>query len=367
MKKIKYLGLLITCLYMVLACSKMNDKHDFYLEDGEIIYIGRVDSARILPGNERFVLRYWIRDSRAKELKVFWNEKRDSSIVSIPEHQPTDSIDVLFGGNGKIIPEGNYTFQLISTDGYNLKSVPFEVLGNVYGGQFASTLVNRFINGISYHTDNNQLIITWGDPSSFKDIGIEITYFEGEEKKVIKFISEKGTQTTINNFNIEKRGSYRTMFLPESMAIDTFFTDPTPLVIIQNIALNKPVKTSSNLNDDYTGSKAVDGIISTDSRWISSSEAGLEHWIEIDLEKEFNLVSFKLHKHLYQGFSIPNFTFQAEINGEWINILKVENDLSEVYEGTFPDEIKTDKVRLFVPNYENNMVRIMEIDVYAKL
>ncbi|MCK3683906.1 DUF4998 domain-containing protein [Maribellus sp. YY47] len=368
MRKIKYLGLFIASMYMILlSCSDMNDKHDIYMQNGEILYIGRVDSAVVLSGNERFILRYWITDPRAKELKIYWDEKSDSIVVPIPEHLAADSIEVLVGDNSLAVPEGAYTFQLVTTDGEGLTSVDFDMIGNVYGSQFEATLAQRFVKETTFDPDNNQLAITWGDPSSTRDIGVELTYYEGEEKKVIKIYNEDGAQTVLDNYNLDKGASYRTMFLPEETAIDTFFTSSASLEIIQNVALNKPTTTSSYLRAGFEGSYAVDGIITSASRWITLADAGLEHWIEIDLGKEYSLASFTVYKNLYNQYLIPNFNFQINVNGDWVNVVEVNNFLGETYSATFEEEIKTDKVRVFVPNYENNMVRIMEIEVYAKL
>ncbi len=365
MKKKKYLLLMLIFFGIVSACSDMNDKHDLYLRDGEIIYIGRVDSAKILPGNSRFLLRYWITDNRAKELHIYWNQRRDSLMLPIPVHQPSDSIEALIGD----IPEGNYTFQLVSSDETGLQSIPFEMLGNVYGERFASTLLtDRFIKSVDYDPDGQTVTLWWGSPSSIREIGVEIAYFEEDKEKVVRLSNEDmGSVTVIENVNVEKEVTYRTMFLPEPAAIDTFFTDIKPITILQNVALNKPVKTSSNLNDSYSGAKAVDGNISTDdSRWISSSAEGLEHWIEIDLGKEYSLYSFKLYKHLYNEFLLPNFIIQVEKNGEWVDVEKVENYFGEIFEVIFDEEISTSKVRLFIPAYEKNQTRIREIAVYVK-
>ncbi|WP_297095013.1 DUF4998 domain-containing protein [uncultured Draconibacterium sp.] len=367
MKNIKYLGLIFVSMFMILlSCSDMNDVHDQYLRDGEIIYIGRVDSAKVFAGNERFDLRYWITDPRAKELKIYWDEKRDSVVVPIPEHLASESIDVSVGDETPMT-EGSYTFQLVSNDKDGLTSVVFDQIGNVYGSMFQSTLVQRFVKETSYNADNNQLIITWGDPMSVRDIGVEMTYFEGDEEKVIEILNEDGTQTVIDDYNIEKGATFRTMYLPEEGAIDTFFTASSSVEIIQNVALKKIVTASSFLREGFEGSNAVDGVISSASRWITVSDAGLEHWIEIDLGREYSLTSFKVYKYLYNQYLIPNFYFQVNVSGEWVNATEVNNFLGETYTGTFDEEISTDKVRIFVPDYEDNMVRIMEIEVYAKL
>lgn len=366
MKKIKYLGLLVTSIYMLLlSCSDMNDVHDMYLEDGEILYIGRVDSAKVLAGNERFILRYWITDPRAKELTIYWNEKQSSLVVPIPEHQPSDSVDVLVG-DVTPMAEGSYTFQLVSSDTEGLTSVDFNQIGNVYGSQFESTLVQRFVDETTYDADSSRLTVTWGDPSSIRDIGIEVTYFEGEEQKVVKVLNEGGSQAVLENYNIEKGCSFRTLYLPEPDAIDTFYTAPDPIEIIQNVAFGKPTATSSFLREGFEGSNAVDGVISSASRWITVDGAGLEHWLEIDLGGEYNLVSFTVYKYLYNQYQIPNFNFQVNVNGEWVNAVEVTNYMGATYSASFDEEIRTDKVRVFVPNYQDNMVRIMEVEVYAK-
>ncbi|MDD4590682.1 MAG: DUF4998 domain-containing protein [Parabacteroides sp.] len=367
MKINKYLLPILFFFIIGIACSDMNDKHDFYLKDGEILYIGRVDSVKILPGNHRFLLRYWITDLRTKDLHIYWNQQRDSLMIPIPDHHPSDSMEVLIGGDEKNIPEGNYTFQLVTGDGTGLKSIIFEKLGNVYGEQFSSTLTERFIKSVSYDPDLQTVTVQWGEPSSSREIGVEMIYYQGDVKRNLRLSTEEiDAATVIEGINVEKGVAYRTMFLPEPAAIDTFFTDVKPITVLQNVALNQQVKTSSNLNDSFSGSKAVDGIISTDSRWISSSAEGLEHWIEIDLDKEYSLYSFKLYKHLYNEFLIPNFIIQVEKNGEWVDVETVENYLGEIYEAIFEEEITTSKIRLFIPKYEKNMARIMEIAVYVK-
>src|SRR5690554_8213276 len=97
MKQKRNIFLVLLFVTMVIGCSKMNDKHDFYLQDGETIYLRRVDSARSLPCENRFLLRYWITNLRATQLEILLNQMTYSLIVPIPTHQSTDAIDVLMG------------------------------------------------------------------------------------------------------------------------------------------------------------------------------------------------------------------------------------------------------------------------------
>jgi hypothetical protein len=211
----------------------MNDKHDIYLQGGEINYIGRVDSAKILAGNQRFKLKYWITDPRAKVLKIYWSQKKDSVIVPIATHLPKDSIELIIGDALKIIPQNNYTIQLVSTDGGSLKSIVFEKIGNVYGSKFLATLSNRLYTLVKYTVAGSEVAITWAGITSDKEIGLEFSYVDMNNLPVKTKLSTMalGAVTTLKNVNKPLGITYRTMFLPEKMAIDTFYTSSRTVVI----------------------------------------------------------------------------------------------------------------------------------------
>jgi len=51
--------IILACIILATAgCEKMNDKHKPWLENGEIIYIGKVDSLESFAGNERILFQY---------------------------------------------------------------------------------------------------------------------------------------------------------------------------------------------------------------------------------------------------------------------------------------------------------------------
>ena len=233
MKKIVFPIILFGVLFTIIGCTGMNDKHDIYLEGGEIDYIGRVDSAKILAGNQRFELRYWITDPRAKVLKIYWSQKKDSVVVPIPAHQPKDSVELVIGDAQKIIPENNYTLQLLSTDGGSLSSIFFEKIGNVYGPKFQASLLDRLYTLVKYTAAGSVVTINWAGITSDKEIGIEFSYFSPDDTPIKTKLSTAavGTQTILSNVNKGKGITYRTMFLPEKFAIDTFYTASRTVVI----------------------------------------------------------------------------------------------------------------------------------------
>ena len=82
--------LLVAVIIGLSSCSEMNDNFSPYMEKGEIIYIGKADSVKTFAGDQRFLLEFIVKDPRANALNVYWNQKKDSIIVPIPEHHPDD-------------------------------------------------------------------------------------------------------------------------------------------------------------------------------------------------------------------------------------------------------------------------------------
>jgi len=52
-KTIHPLFLLVLLLILVSSCSKMNDMHQMYLDEGEILYAAKLDSVASNPGKDR--------------------------------------------------------------------------------------------------------------------------------------------------------------------------------------------------------------------------------------------------------------------------------------------------------------------------
>lgn len=225
--KLKNINNLVCCLSALLmiigSCSKMDSNYDRYLKKGENNYIGKVDSARVLPGNNRILLRYWVSDPRAKKLIVYWMSRHDSVLLNIPDKASTDSVDVFIEN----LNEGNYNFEMITMDKESeYKSVPFEIGGNVYGDQFQSTIINRSIKNKEYDSLTHKLTIIWGGNVE-KSVGCDLKYIDTLNATIEKLIPVAEDTTIFMGL----KGSimYRTMFLPEETAIDTFYTSFTPI------------------------------------------------------------------------------------------------------------------------------------------
>lgn len=371
MKIYIYTLIAISTLFM-FSCSDMNDVHSAYLKDGERIDIGKLDSLKVLPGDERVMLKFWASDPRAKSVLFNWVPEDDSIYFEIKRSSPTDTFEIIIGGanSTKTIAEGNYTLQARTSDNLGNYSLIFEKSLNVYGDKYRSSLMNRIVGSTQYNSKENELELEFSGPFTDDDIGIEVrlTNKDGEVQNLQFAASVLVSPITISGFDVSKGMSYRTMYIPDSLAIDRFYTLYSPIEIKEsvNVALNKPA-TVSGVNAASTGAdKTVDGLITSASRWVSPATG--EHWLEIDLEKEYMIDGFKTWTGASGNMSHPtrDFMFQVDIDGEWINVVEVVNNVDPEYGASFP-EVTTRKVRYYVPEYADNRVRLYEIEVYSTI
>lgn len=210
-----YLGFI---LILIASCTKMNDFHDEYLKRGEAIYVGKVDSANVFAGNGRLLLRYWSSDPKAKKLMIYWKSKTDSMLVDISGMSGSDSADILIPD----LEENNYLFEMFTMD-KNLKnkSIVFQKSGQVYGPKFQAGILTRQIRTAVFMPSGEAEVRWLG--SVEKALGTELIYTNTSGNEIEKFIPITEDITTIPD--LAGNLKYRTLFLPEPSAIDTFYTD----------------------------------------------------------------------------------------------------------------------------------------------
>jgi hypothetical protein len=216
--------LCIVLFVFLTSCSKMNDSIDKYLRNGETLYVGKPDSAMVFAGKERVKLRYWSSDPKAVKLVVYWQSRTDSIVVDIPIHLAKDSVDVIIPN----LPEYNYSFELVTTNkDFENRSVPLQISGSSYGDKFQSSLLNRTMAySRLYHP--TYLEIKWNGAVE-KSVGSELLYVNTDGNNVTRFVPVTDSETVLTD--LVGGVNYRTLFLPETSAIDTFYTALTPVSI----------------------------------------------------------------------------------------------------------------------------------------
>lgn len=365
MNKLRYIyGLSITLLVLMLSCNDLSDQHEEYMVDGEINYVGKIDSLMTFGGDKRIEFQCYLSDPRVKFLNVAWNDLGvDNQVrVPVPEHEADEMFSFIIGEN-EVINENEYSFTLVSDDDKQTESIPFQTLGKVYGPKYQQSLRNRLVtNG---ELADGGIYLEFSPALNAEDQGIELTYNNGTEDLVLTFTSEELNERIFlisPDFNTLPI-SYATIYRP-SNSLDTFYTDAVvPSIVSQvNVALGKPATSDSKLNGSYTPNKAVDGILGSNaSRWINARVVG-NHWIEIDLQQSYDIEKVVI----YDGTPIVNFLLEVEVNGVW-QVLDDVTTGAKKFTGNYGG-VNASKIRYsFVTTVASKLVRMFELEVYSSV
>ena len=297
--KIIYQCLVVTILLSAfVSCEDMMDKHQDYIEGGEIIYAPRPDSIAFLPGTGRILFRYWLYNSpNVSSVDIFWNNGADSLIISVIPGTGLDSSEVLLSN----MPERSYTFDIRNTDKFGNKSLTTTGFGTSYGENYESVLFQRKVKSVVTSGDDG--IIRWY--SAAEDLlEVQVRYKANNGENVV--VDMSADIDTLLCPNVLKGSSfeYRSFYKPEKDAIDTFimawteYEEPFPSIIEFDRSEWEVIDYSDQQADDGGGIGTLfDGDF--DTYWHSSYSEGaapLPHWVIIDLKSAKNMSRIETYR-----------------------------------------------------------------------
>lgn len=213
----------ILLLYMALlaltACKKMDSTYRKFVVPDGIFYAGKANQPQVHSGRNRVKIN-WLRnaDPSVVAAKVFWNNYTDSIAVAVP---PTgDTVSCIIPD----LPEKTYSFIIKTYDALGHSSVPTEVFGTSYGDIYQSGLLSRMILGTMYYPDS--VVITWSSADiSNGACATQVKYTNVLDIEQVNSFPVSRNTSTIKDIKSGSPFQYRTVFLPDSMSIDTFYTD----------------------------------------------------------------------------------------------------------------------------------------------
>lgn len=214
------LSYIIGCLLILSACSKQDDYKRF-IKNGEILYTGKADSLQIHPGRDRIEL-YWllIADPKVSKSKIYWNNRKDSAIIDIKRTEGIDTIRFLI----EHLEERAYSFEVYNFDKEGRISVRSEVTGFAYGHLYEDALLNRPHGMVE--VKNGTATIPWVNADTTQGIiGMQLQYTTSDHilhDTIIHVIPESQV-TKLDNYLSGSNFRYRTLYLPDPLAIDTFY------------------------------------------------------------------------------------------------------------------------------------------------
>jgi hypothetical protein len=277
---------------ITLSCSKMNDLHQPYLDEGEIVYTARVDSVVPGIGKNRIQLEISVLSQRIKTVRVFWNDYQDSVDVAI------DNKTGVFKKMLTNMTEKSYIFQLISFDQFGNKSLPVEIIGKVYGDVYESTLAARASKIVC---SNAGLVLTFS-PAPEGNIATAVTYtnIAGNltsmnvpaadnslviaDNKMDSEITLSSSYGAVNGIDMFKSSSYT-------------FSGPYKFDVKDLSVINYSTQHSD-------GENAVINIISGryDVRWHSrAGGSSYPHFATIDMGAERTITKFGVWRSIFDG------------------------------------------------------------------
>ncbi|MDR3308840.1 MAG: DUF4998 domain-containing protein [Tannerella sp.] len=195
-------------LTLFIGCDDMNNINQEYIDRGETIYTGVVDSIEASPGYNRVRVNWFINsDPRVKKTVIYWNEGKDSTVVQITRQDniPTHH-ELTFS-----VPEGAYVFQFVTKDneGHHSVNTTFsEISVSIYGDRYIAGLSNRPVASI------NTTKITWGDVESVTILYTTVSYVDDEGVKQVIKVENDSTETPLPGAQAGTDVSVVTTFIP---------------------------------------------------------------------------------------------------------------------------------------------------------
>ncbi|WP_143306149.1 DUF4998 domain-containing protein [Chitinophaga vietnamensis] len=318
-------GILLS-LAIISACSKQDD-YKKYIRNGEIIYTGKADSLRIQPGRNRVQLSWLlIADPKVSRSKIYWNNRKDSATLDIKRSAGVDTIRYVI----KNLEERAYTFEVYNFDKDGNISVKSEATGFVYGSLYEDALLSRAFSNAEMK--NGQAEISWVNIDTTGGIiGMQLQYTTSDHiahDTVIPAIPLKQV-TILANYLSMSSFRYRTLYLPDRSAVDTFYTAYQTTNVKEDITRTYILNPGSPFNRD--SSQPFGGRFGQLSGWSYNSEAARNGTYDnIGGVGRLTLWIWDngaiTNGKIYQTFTLPagSYRFEADISN-------IDNTLENTY------------------------------------
>ena len=218
-----YSQFVLVCLLffaMVLGgCGKWDDEHGQFIGDGEITYTAKADSVRTRGGLNRIELSWlFTSDPKITKYKVYWNNRRDSIENNFQRSPNVDTVRLMLNN----MPEGTYHFEIYTFDADGNSSVKADAIGRVYGAQYQAELLSRALRGSTRF--GNDRLLNW-IPADEALVRSELSYTNSRGEVGEVRVAKAAETTLLENIPLAEDIRLRSVFLPDTMALDTFYTE----------------------------------------------------------------------------------------------------------------------------------------------
>nr|WP_294874444.1 DUF4998 domain-containing protein [uncultured Pedobacter sp.] len=279
MKKILYNTMSLFMILGILSgCTKMDNTYKEFVVPGGLTYAGKATSPKVYPGLARVKVA-WLRgsDPSVVNARIFWNNFADSVVVPIP---PTgDTVSVIIDN----LLEKSYSFVIRTYDSKGNSSIPVEVIGGSYGANYQAQLLTRPVNS-SVIDAKGKVTIQWGSADiSNGAFASEVKYTDVNGNIKNKSFPTDLMTSEITDLKPNTSYQFRTMFKPDSLSIDNFYTSYSESGFFNFDKKDwKVIDYSDQYSDgDNAAKNVIDGTDGT--RWHTANGASYPHYVTIDM------------------------------------------------------------------------------------
>ncbi|MDR1224135.1 MAG: hypothetical protein LBL07_14840 [Tannerella sp.] len=282
---------LIKAIYGIMACllcascSDMNELSDRFLSKGETTYATMPDSIAVGAGRERVKFEIYMKTNRVKTTRIYWNNRADSAEIEI------GNTDGVFSTIIEGLREQSYLFDLVDIDRYGNTSLPYEVSGRSLGERYESAMINRRIVSINVDKSGSK-ILEWGNVDESLDARYsEVSYTDVNNREVVLTVPLSESVTYIPDLKLGALPKYRTVYIPDEMALDRFYTPyrdgelkyPGDYFLLKSDITIIGYSTQHDSGNN-AAMHALDNNYS--NRWHTQASSNYPHWMAFDLAGE---------------------------------------------------------------------------------
>lgn len=311
--------LLIVLLAGVVASCKKMDDYKKFAAGGEIIYPATFDSLKVIPGNGRVMITGLLAGiPNVVKFRVYWNDGLDSLEAPITRKLKIDTIRQIVNN----LPEGPRTFTIRTFDDKGNRSIPMTITGNVYGANFQTSIDERGNRAIlkSILDKDGAAEISWANVDAYVGVlGMHIHYFDANnnEHDIIEPSKGKDQVTIIPGVSVQKPITYNTLYLPDTVGIDTFTVAPKTLATFTEVTLLNSIHPVANQANDGSRWAVLRDWISNDAVKNHSGYGGtdISGDAKIYFEAGWGAPGISNGK-IYQVLTLPpgNYSFEGDID-----------------------------------------------------
>ena len=378
MKRISFYNFLLISLILVgiYSCKDMMDMHKEFIKNGEIVYLSKVDSIVSYSGNHRIQLSGYLNNAyNVNKIIVYWNDRADSMTFNYAQTKRIDSLNLIIPN----LAEKSYIFDIYTVNAIGKRSIKVSIAGTAYGDFYRGNLVTRTNNG--YGFDGTSYMTTKWLTADALDKGTEIRYTTVASGIVTIILPRDSSWIALPDRKAETSVTFRTVYVPELAAIDTFYakwvTLAAPSYYEGKVSKKSWLITGYDTQEPSEGapnglaSALIDDKLNTfwHTQWDGGSP-GYPHWFSIDMGRAVSIASIEVFRRQGNDGGQTKHQFFTSVNGtDWTDYgtfaMNAKTNAGQKFISTTPPTARYIKyVALEGPNF---YAFLAEINVYVGL